>query len=148
MATHIHHQVELLRSGKDSSLICRVESGWVVLCQMQFLRGYCLLLPDPVVESLNALDKPARTTFLNDMALVGDVLLEITAAERINYAIMGNAEPALHAHIVPRYKIEPKEMRKSLPWSYPREVVDQVVFDFERDRELMQSLAKAILKRL
>ena len=27
---------------------------------------------------------------------------------RINYAIFGNVEPALHAHVIPRYRNEPE----------------------------------------
>ena len=50
------------------------------------------------------------------MALVGDALLEVTGAYRINYAILGNTDPALHAHIVPRFLTEPDEYRKGPPW--------------------------------
>ena len=55
------------------------------------------------------------------MSTIGDALLEVTDAFRINYAIMGNSDPALHAHIVPRYMSEPEHIRKHLPWSYPQE---------------------------
>jgi hypothetical protein len=37
----------------------------------------------------------------------------------INYALMGNANPILHAHIVPRYLDEPEDLRKQPPWFYP-----------------------------
>ena len=82
------------------------------------------------------------------MTLVGDALLEVTGAFRINYAVLGNTDPALHAHIVPRYMTEPEQYRKGPPWSYPREVFDGKPFDFERDKELAQQLAAAIQKRL
>jgi len=51
---------------------------------MQFLRGYCILMADPIVPSLNDLSSQERTTFLNDMAIVGDVLQKITGAYRTN----------------------------------------------------------------
>ncbi len=78
---------------------------------MQYLRGYCILLPDPVVPSLNDLMQPQRTTYLFDMALVGDALMDVTGAYRINYAILGNSDQVLHAHIVPRYLSEPDKFR-------------------------------------
>ena len=137
-------QVEAARSGAEPSLICQVPSGWVVLCTMQFLRGYCILMPDPVVESLNSLDKQERVMFLEDMAIVGDVLQKVTGAYRINYAIMGNSDQVLHAHIVPRYLTEPEEMRTGSPWSYPQEIMDTVLFDRERDKELMAQLGSEI----
>jgi len=148
MTTTIHQRVAAARSGTNPTVICRVPSGWVVLCDMQYLQGYAILLPDPVVESLNALNRAQRAEYLCDMALVGDALLEVTGAFRINYAIFGNTDPALHAHIVPRFLTEPGEYRKGPPWSYPKEVVDARMFDYERDKELIQRLAAAIQKRL
>ena len=85
--------------------------------ERQVLPGYCLLLPDPVVPHLNALDADARSQFMFDMALVGDVLLAITAAARINYAIYGNVDPALHVHIFPRDSAEPESTRTAQPWA-------------------------------
>jgi len=81
------------------------------------------------------------------MALIGDALLEVTGAYRINYTIAGNTDPYLHAHIIPRYLSEPDQYLKGLPWSYPKEVMGTTLFDYERDRELIQQLAKAIQKR-
>jgi len=92
-------------------------SGWALLASRQVLPGYCLLLPDPVVPHLNALESPLRGQFMADMAQIGDALLAVTGGVRINYAIFGNAEPALHAHIFPRDSAEPAEMRTSQPWA-------------------------------
>ena len=82
------------------------------------------------------------------MALIGDALLEVTGAFRINYGILGNSDPFLHAHIVPRYMTEPEKFRKGLPWSYPKKLVNGVVFDYEHDKELMKQISAAIQKRL
>ncbi len=59
-----------------------------------------------------------RTQFLLDMARIGDALLKVSGAARINYAMYGNVEPALHAHVIPRYLDEPEEMRTAQPWAY------------------------------
>ena len=148
MSPTIPQRVEAARAGTNPTVICRVPSGWVVLCDTQFLRGYCILLPDPVVPSLNDLKRAQRAEYLCDMATVGDALLEVTGAYRINYAIAGNTDPYLHAHIVPRYLTEPEELRKGLPWSHPHEERDSLLFDYERDKPLMQQLRQAIEKRL
>src|SRR5580692_6032729 len=115
--TAIHELVERCRAGACDSAIGRMSSGWAILGERQVLPGYCLLLPDPVVPHLNALEAPARAQFLFDMTLVGDVLLAITAAARINYAIYGNVDPALHAHIFPRDSAEPESTRTAQPWA-------------------------------
>lgn len=116
-ATTIHALVDRCRTGQLPAAIAKLPSGWVVMGERQVLPGYCLLLPDPVVPHLNALDTDARAQFLFDMALVGDVLLAITAAARINYAIYGNVDPALHAHVFPRDSAEPEDTRTAQPWA-------------------------------
>ncbi len=54
---------------------------------------------------------------MSDMACIGDALLAVTGGVRINYAIFGNVEPALHAHIFPRDSAEPAEIRTAQPWA-------------------------------
>lgn len=118
MSTAIHRRVEALRAGSDPALVSRAASGWIVLGETQVLTGYSLLLPDPVVPHLNALGTGRRAQFLADMATLGDALLEATGAVRINYALFGNLEPALHAHVFPRYADEPTALRTQQPWAY------------------------------
>ena len=142
----VYEQVEASRSGNEPALICQVPSDWVVLCKMQFLRGYCILMPDPIVSSLNSLSMQERATFLADMTIIGDALQEVTDAYRINYAIMGNADKVLHAHIVPRYLTQPEDVRTEVPWSYPQETMDSMLFDSERDKELITELGSVIKK--
>jgi diadenosine tetraphosphate (Ap4A) HIT family hydrolase len=144
----VSEQVAASWAGPEPALICQVPSGWVVLCKMQYLRGYCILLLDPVVPSLNDLTQQQRASYLLDMSNVGDALLEVTPAYRINYAIMGNSDQVLHSHIVPRYMTEPDEFRHNVPWSYPQETMDATLFDYERDKDLMLAIGNAIKKCL
>ena len=118
------------------------------MCDVQIMRGYTILLADPVVASINDLDRQQRAAYLRDMTVIGDALLEVTAAQRINYGILGNSDPYLHAHIIPRYQTEPEKFLKGLPWSYSKQLVGAVPFDYERDKELMQQIAVAIQKHL
>jgi diadenosine tetraphosphate (Ap4A) HIT family hydrolase len=104
------------------------------------------LLSDPVVTDLNALSLKQRAIYLQDMSIVGDALLEITGAVRINYETMGNSEHALHTHIVPRYNDEPDEFRFGPVWFYDWDKAPE--FDLERDQVLMKQLANSIQKRL
>lgn len=105
----------------------------------QVLRGYCLLLPDPVVPHLNALSSTARDQFLIDLGRLGQAVQEATDALRINYAIFGNLEPALHAHVHPRYRHEPESMQAQNPWGYDWSAAP--MFDAERDGALRAQLA-------
>jgi diadenosine tetraphosphate (Ap4A) HIT family hydrolase len=116
--TLIHRQVQAARAGTNPAVVAKMRSGWAVMGERQFLPGYCLLLPDPVVPTLNALPVQARATFLEDMTRLGDAILQVTGAVRINYEILGNLEPALHAHLFPRYDTEPADLRTRPAWFY------------------------------
>lgn len=148
MSTLIHQRVNAARENKNPTVICKMYSGWAVLGDRQFIPGYTLLLPDPVVADLNQLTSSQRTNFLNDMALIGDALLEHTNSYRINYEILGNSEPALHAHIFPRYMSEPEQSRKLPVWMYSKQELVSRPFNIERDKKLMEQIANFVRGRL
>ena len=57
---------------------------------------------------------------------------------RINYALFGNVEPALHAHVFPRLANEPPGHREAHPWSY----------DWARARPFDAAVDGALLRAL
>ena len=138
MSTAIHRRVEACRAGTDPTCIARLDSGWAVMGDPQVLPGYCLLLPDPVVPHLNALPAAAQAAFLADMARLGDAVFARTGAVRINYALFGNVEPALHAHVFPRLANESPGHREAHPWSY----------DWSRARPFDAALDGTLLRAL
>lgn len=142
MSTLIHEHVEACRNGTNPRVIARMPSGWAVMGVKQFLRGYALLLPDPVVPDLNALEYRARSRFLDDVGLLGDAVLAATQAVRINYAIFGNLEPALHAHVVPRFAEEPENLRTNNPWAYDWSAAPD--FDTRVHGALQREIARAL----
>lgn len=144
MTTSIHRRVDLLRAGRDPSFVARLASGWAVLGNPQVLPGYCLLLPDPVVPTLNALAGAPRAAFLADMAALGDAVLAVTGAVRINYAVFGNLDPALHAHVIPRYHDEPEGLRTAQPWAYDWNAAP--AFDPEQHRDLGNRIHVALAR--
>ena len=140
--TAIHRRVAACRAGTAPTLIARLPSGWAVLGDPQVLRGYCLLLPDPVVPHLNAMLPAAQQAFLADVARLGDAVLAVTQGVRINYAIFGNVEPALHAHVFPRRADEPAHLQQANPWGYDWNAAPR--FDATRDAELLKRLRDAL----
>ena len=142
MTTAIHRRVLACRAGADPTLVARMPSGWAVMSDPQVLHGYCLLLPDPVVPHLNAMVPEAQSAFLADMARLGQAVVELTSAIRINYAIFGNVEPALHAHVLPRFADEPEAMRTANPWGYDWNAARR--FDAERDGALLAALRERL----
>src|SRR5947208_11089552 len=87
--------VAAAREGRNRAVLGRAHSGWFVMADVQILPGKCLLLPDPVVRSINDLTTDARGRFLLDMIGLGDARLRVTDADRVNYEILGNSDPVL-----------------------------------------------------
>ena len=145
--TLIHERVASARLGQNPSVIGRMASGWAVLGDAQFPRGYSLLLPDPVVSSINALEGAARAQFLADMVAIGDALLALTGAYRINYELQGNNDQALHAHIFARYLTEEDERRTGPVWRYPAAQRSAAPFDANAHGALQRELAEWLSQR-
>ena len=47
----IAERVAAAQAGTNAFVITKVRSGWVVIGDVQFLPGYCVLLADPVVPT-------------------------------------------------------------------------------------------------
>jgi diadenosine tetraphosphate (Ap4A) HIT family hydrolase len=142
MPTAIHRLVQAARRGELTRVVTRMPSGWAVLGDPQITLGYCLLWPDPVVTDLNALTGDTRRQFLHDMAALGDAVLRVTGAERINYEILGNVEPALHAHVIPRFASEDPGLRTKPVWLHDWTV--SPAFDAAAHAGLRERIAAAI----
>jgi diadenosine tetraphosphate (Ap4A) HIT family hydrolase len=144
-STAIHRRVAACRAGTDPTAIARMATGWAVMGDPQVLRGYCLLLPDPVVPHLNALPPQGQAAFLADMGRLGQAVFEATGALRINYALFGNVEPALHAHVIPRYADEPEALRTANPWGYDWTLAP--AFDASREDALLRDIRSRLTSR-
>ncbi len=112
MTNLITERVNSAREGQNPYVISKLPSGWLVIGDVQPLLGYCVFLADPVLPSINDLSEADRVQYSLDILRVGDALLKVTDSYRINYETLGNTEPALHTHIIPRYLSEPEDKRK------------------------------------
>ena len=142
--TKIHERVALAHEGKNPLVIAKLETCWVVARDTQPLEGCCIILSDPVVGSLNELSEKDRMLYCRDMARVGDALMKVTGAYRINYETWANVDQALHTHIVPRYKSEPEDKRiKPACLAYDMDGARK--FDPEKDSAFVQKMREALL---
>jgi diadenosine tetraphosphate (Ap4A) HIT family hydrolase len=143
MAT-IHELVEACQKGSSPLLIGKMRSGWAVMGSIQIVPGYCLLLPDPVVPSLNHLTGDARQDYLKDLARLGDAVLKATDAVRINYEILGNVEQVLHGHVAPRYEDEEHPMKLQPIFMHDWEKAPK--YDLSVHGDLKEQIREALLK--
>jgi diadenosine tetraphosphate (Ap4A) HIT family hydrolase len=114
--------------GENPTVLARLASGFAVIGDTQFLPGYCLLLTDdPTADRLLDLPRPRRLAFLADMDLIGEAVQLVcrrrdTRFRRVNYAILGNFDAYLHAHINARYDWEPRHLMVGPVARYPKDI--------------------------
>ncbi len=111
--------------GENPSVLARLESGFAVIGDVQFLPGYSLLLvDDPSAGRLSELPRSKRLAFLSDMDKLGEAVERACkrldpAFRRVNLEILGNTDPFLHVHVWPRYDWEPPDLVGRPVWLYP-----------------------------
>lgn len=118
MAGPISSRVERIASDGDPALVASLPSGYAILNDNQpdEIAGCCVLLPMQVVPSINDLNEIERVVFMSDLLRLGDAVLSATGAERINYLILCNMAPELHAHVIPRFAHEDPAKRRLGPF--------------------------------
>jgi diadenosine tetraphosphate (Ap4A) HIT family hydrolase len=113
--------------GENPTVLRRLDSGFAIIGDLQFLPGYCVLMTDtPGVERLSDLPRPRRMEFLADLDLLTEVVERVCTRHdsefrRANLMILGNFDPFLHAHVIPRYHWEPAEFQPGPSVLYPEE---------------------------
>jgi len=113
--------------GENPTVLARLGASFAVIGDNQFLPGYCVLLTDdPAITCLTDLPRPRRLAFLADMDLLGEAVTNVcrrldSAFRRVNYSILGNLDPYLHAHVRARYAWEPPDKAKGPVSRYPPE---------------------------
>lgn len=145
----ISARVERIRSGDDPELLAEMPSGYAILGKYQpdAVLGCCMLLPHPVVASPNDLSDAERERFFSDLVLLGDAILAVTGAERINYLVLCNQVPELHGHAIPRFAAEDSALRLQGPFEAYDFGQARVADATGQDRELHAKL-QTELKRL
>jgi len=65
--------------------------------------GRSLLVLDVHEEELALLSPLTLSEFMEDVQVAGRAIQKAVGALRMNYAILGNAVPHVHCHIIPRF---------------------------------------------
>ncbi len=97
-------RIDMIKKGENPYFVTEMETGYVVIGDHQFFKGYCLLLCKEHEVDLHRLPVSFRTRFLEDMAIVGEAAYQAFGADKINYELLGNGlnSQHLHWHLYPR----------------------------------------------
>lgn len=81
--------------------------------------GRSLLVLDHHEEDLSALEGQLLTDYMADLRDLSAAIKAVTGAPRINVAVLGNAVPHLHWHVIPRQP-DREPLPNRSPWDDPR----------------------------
>jgi diadenosine tetraphosphate (Ap4A) HIT family hydrolase len=87
--------------------VAELNTGYVVIGDVQFFRGYTLFLCKQHANELHQLDPSFKLRFLEEMSLVSQAVFETFNPVKLNYELLGNGEPHLHWHLFPRHHDDP-----------------------------------------
>lgn len=71
-------------------------------------------------ENVDTMPEETYVQFCKDIRTAVSILKKATGSERINVSILGNSEPHVHAHLIPRWP-ENEALPGKSPWNDPRE---------------------------
>lgn len=120
--------------------IARVGSSVLALYDDDRFPGRCLLAFEDHVEHFEDLEQDRARSFTEDIQRAARAIRTAVGADRINIAILGNAEPHLHAHLIPRKRLGDPVPTRS-PWNHPAE--KQRLSDVER-ASVVSAIAAAL----
>lgn len=112
-------RIEQIKQGVNPYFVKELETGYVVIGDFQFFKGYTLLLCKHHVPELHQLDRTFRLKFLEEMTIVSEAVWKWVSPKILNYEALGNDVEHLHWHIFPRYADDPNP--KGPTWQIPRE---------------------------
>lgn len=104
MDCEICKRIKLIEEKQNPTLVCELETGYVVLGDYQRFFGYTLFLCNRHVRELHELEPHFLNQHLIEMAIVQEAVCLIFKAEKMNVELLGNGDAHVHWHIFPRVK--------------------------------------------
>lgn len=100
-------RIALIKENKNKYFVKELKSGYVVLGDYQYFRGYTIFISKVHTDELHKLTPEIRKIFLEEMAIVAEAVYKAFKPKKLNYEIEGNSDHHLHWHLFPRYGTDP-----------------------------------------
>jgi len=102
--------------------------------------GRCILALNEHHERWEHLDSELLHRLVDDSQIALRAIEAATGSARVNLAVLGNTDPHVHFHLIPRFPaVEPNPTKS--PWDDPR---PRRVLPAAREQELQQLIREAI----
>lgn len=148
MSCLICERIEMIKNDKNPYFVIELETGYVVIGDHQYFKGYTLFLCKEHVTELHKLDKDFKNKYLQEMSLVAEAVYNVFRPEKLNYELLGNGDSHVHWHIFPRVTGD-TPTKGPVWWLDPKVMFDDSTRPNEADlRAMVKSLKYEILNLL
>lgn len=145
-------RISMIKEGNNQYFVKELDTGYVVIGDHQYFKGYTLFLCKLHKSELSMLDREFKQRFLEEMAIVAEAVQNATGAEKINYEMLGNGDSHMHWHLFPRRHNDLGEYGmngKGPVWWYPYEkMFDDSTKPTEEELKVMKNKLLTELIRL
>ena len=96
-------RIELTRRGENPYFVRELETGYVVIGDIQRIPGYTLFLCKQHATELHQLEPTFCRQFLWELSLVSEAVFNAFHPDKLNYELLGTGKGVhMHWHIFPR----------------------------------------------
>lgn len=95
-------RIEMIKNGTNPYFVKELETGFVVIGDNQYFKGYTLFLCKDHKTELFQLDKVKKLKFLEEMSIIAEAVSKASGCEKMNYELLGNGDSHMHWHLFPR----------------------------------------------
>jgi diadenosine tetraphosphate (Ap4A) HIT family hydrolase len=137
-------RIKLIKEKKNPYFVKEMETGYVIIEDYQFFKGYTIFSCKEHKKELYELNPSFRKKFLEEMSEVAEAVYKTFKPEKLNYELLGNTVCHMHWHLIPRYKDDPMPKR-------PIWVIDEAIRCDEKIKakpEEIEQLKKLLLENL
>ena len=138
--------IDRIKADSFRDFIAELSSCYVILGDRQFYRGYCVLFAKLHATELYLMPADTARLLSDEMRLVAEAIAAVVKPWKMNYECLGNSEPHVHWHLLPRQESEAEEMRRGPIWLRP-ESERKVTLDANDRRALIGSLRSQLAIR-
>lgn len=95
-------RIEMIKKGENPWFVRELETGYAVIGDHQYFKGFTLFLCKVHETELFRLDRDFKMKFLEEMSLVAQAAAAAFGADKMNYELLGMGDAHLHWHLYPR----------------------------------------------
>ncbi|WP_041138208.1 HIT family protein [Beduini massiliensis] len=135
----ICNRIEQIKKKQNRYFVKELKTGYVVLGDSQYFKGYTLFLCKFHAVELFDLEENFRKEFMEEMIIVAKAVKIAFHAEKMNYECLGNGDAHLHWHLFPR-RIQDTPIPGPV-WWVPYEKMNHVRYQLD-DATLKKEIKK------